>query len=89
VSSAVHVCVCGTYALFSMPVSVCAVLQGTAATEEEEFSEVYGLSVVRVPPHKPSIRIDHPTQLMVFSEVGAGAGGREGRGWGVGLARAM
>lgn len=33
-------------------------VQGTAATEEEEFYEVYGLNVAVVPPHRPRQRMD-------------------------------
>ena len=32
--------------------------QGTAASEAGEFSEVYGLEVVRVPTNRPSARRD-------------------------------
>lgn len=36
-------------------------MTGTAATEAEEFEEAYELSIVRIPPHRPSQRIDlHP-----------------------------
>ena len=38
-------------------------MTGTAATEEEEFKEIYGLSVVVVPTHKPMIRSDLPDVL--------------------------
>lgn len=48
-------------------------VQGTGATEEAEFSEAYGLAVVRVPPHRPSRRRDHPMQLYFYEEVGAAA----------------
>lgn len=33
-------------------------MTGTAATEEEEFKEIYGLEVVVIPTHKPMIRED-------------------------------
>ena len=33
--------------------------QGTAASEDEELFEVYGLTVAVVPTHKPRIRTDH------------------------------
>ncbi len=35
-------------------------MTGTAATEELEFKEIYGLEVVVIPTHKPMIRKDHP-----------------------------
>lgn len=35
-------------------------MTGTAATEAEEFKEIYGLEVVVIPTHKPMIRIDYP-----------------------------
>ena len=40
-------------------------MTGTAATEAEEFSEAYGVTVVRVPPHRPSRRVDSPTVVYV------------------------
>lgn len=39
-------------------------MTGTAATEEEEFKEIYGLSVVVIPTHKPMIRQDLPDVLF-------------------------
>ena len=35
-------------------------MTGTAATEAEEFKEIYGLQVVTIPTHKNMIRIDNP-----------------------------
>ncbi|MCS7232644.1 MAG: preprotein translocase subunit SecA [Synergistetes bacterium] len=35
-------------------------MTGTAATEAEEFKEIYKLDVVVIPTHKPMIRIDYP-----------------------------
>jgi len=35
-------------------------MTGTAATEAEEFKEIYGLSVVTIPTYKDMIRIDNP-----------------------------
>ena len=35
-------------------------MTGTAATEAEEFKEIYGLEVVSIPTHRPMIRIDNP-----------------------------
>ncbi len=38
-------------------------MTGTAATEAEEFQEIYGLGVVEVPTNKPVIRVDHDDQV--------------------------
>lgn len=35
-------------------------MSGTAKTEEEEFTEIYGLDVVAIPTNKPIARIDTP-----------------------------
>lgn len=35
-------------------------MTGTAATEEEEFRQIYGLDVVVIPTNKPMIRVDYP-----------------------------
>ena len=45
--------------------------QGTAATEAAELSEAYGLSVVGVPPHRPSRRADHPMRCFAFEQASA------------------
>ena len=37
---------------------------GTAATESEEFFEIYGLSVVIIPTNKPMIRVDLNDQIF-------------------------
>ncbi|MBM3449820.1 MAG: preprotein translocase subunit SecA [Armatimonadetes bacterium] len=34
-------------------------MTGTAKTEEEELSKIYGLEVVQIPTHKPMLRQDH------------------------------
>ncbi|MBQ5973107.1 MAG: preprotein translocase subunit SecA, partial [Oscillospiraceae bacterium] len=39
-------------------------MTGTAKTEEEEFSAIYGLDVIEIPTNRPMIRKDHPD--MVF-----------------------
>jgi len=38
-------------------------MTGTAATEAQEFSEIYKLDVLTVPTHKPMVRIDHGDQV--------------------------
>lgn len=37
-------------------------MTGTALSASDVFGRVYGLDVVRVPPRKPLIRVDHPDQ---------------------------
>ena len=49
-------------------------MTGTAATEAEEFKEIYGLNVITVPTHREMIRLDHPdaiyrTALEKYSAV--------------------
>jgi len=39
-------------------------MTGTAATEEDEFKEIYGLDVVVIPTHKPMIRKDLPDVMF-------------------------
>jgi preprotein translocase subunit SecA len=39
-------------------------MTGTAATQAEEFRDVYGLEVEVVPTNRPMIRIDHPDVLF-------------------------
>ncbi|MDD6351830.1 MAG: preprotein translocase subunit SecA [Lachnospiraceae bacterium] len=34
-------------------------MTGTAATEEQEFRDIYGMDVVTIPTNKPVIRVDH------------------------------
>jgi len=38
-------------------------MTGTADTEAEEFSQIYGLETIIIPPHKPTIRIDHGDKI--------------------------
>jgi len=38
-------------------------MTGTAATEAQEFREIYGLDVIVIPTNKPMIRIDYPDQI--------------------------
>ncbi len=35
-------------------------MTGTALTEQEEFFKIYGLEVVAIPTHRPTVRDDHP-----------------------------
>jgi len=39
-------------------------MTGTAATEEEEFKEIYGLEVVVIPTNRPMIRQDYPDVIL-------------------------
>ena len=39
-------------------------MTGTAATEAHEFREFYGMDVVKIPTHRPVIRIDHPDAIF-------------------------
>jgi preprotein translocase subunit SecA len=39
-------------------------MTGTAATQADEFSEVYGLEVEVIPTHRPIVRVDHPDRLF-------------------------
>ena len=41
-------------------------MTGTAATEKEEFHQIYGLDVVVIPTHRPMIRKDYPD--LVFKD---------------------
>lgn len=38
-------------------------MTGTAATEAEEFHQIYKLEVVEIPPNKPFVRIDRPDRI--------------------------
>ena len=44
--------------------SACAGMTGTAATQADEFREIYGLEVAVIPPHRPVVRVDHPDELF-------------------------
>ncbi|MBQ6773517.1 MAG: preprotein translocase subunit SecA [Synergistaceae bacterium] len=39
-------------------------MTGTAATESEEFKEIYGLEVITIPTHKEMIRVDFPDVIF-------------------------
>lgn len=54
-----------TYQSFFGLYSKIAGLTGTASTEEEEFSQVYGLEIVKIPTHRPVKRIDHVDKVFV------------------------
>ena len=43
-------------------------MTGTAATEAEEFAEIYGLGVVEVPTNKPIARVDEDDQVFRTGE---------------------
>ncbi len=44
-------------------------MTGTAKTEEEEFQQIYGLSVIVIPTHKPMIRQDLPDRLFTTEKA--------------------
>jgi len=44
-------------------------MTGTAATEAEEFAQIYDLDVVVVPTHEPMIRLDHPDVVYKTTEA--------------------
>jgi preprotein translocase subunit SecA len=48
-----------TYQNYFRMYSKLAGMTGTAATEKEEFSKIYGLDVLIMPTNKPNVRIDH------------------------------
>ena len=43
-------------------------MTGTAMTEEEEFTTIYGLEVIDVPPNRPRIRIDEHDEVYRSAE---------------------
>ncbi|MCL5772872.1 MAG: SEC-C metal-binding domain-containing protein, partial [Firmicutes bacterium] len=44
-------------------------MTGTAATEEKEFREIYGLDVVVIPTHMPMVRVDNSDQIYRTEEA--------------------
>jgi len=44
-------------------------MTGTAATEAEEFAQIYDLEVVVIPTHEPMIRVDHPDVVYKTAEA--------------------
>ena len=44
-------------------------MTGTAKTEEDEFRKIYGLDVVTVPTHRPSLRVDQPDVIYKSHEA--------------------
>ena len=44
-------------------------MTGTASTEAEELHRTYGLSVVRVPTHRPNLREDRPHAMFRTAEA--------------------
>ncbi|MFN3995433.1 MAG: preprotein translocase subunit SecA [bacterium] len=53
-----------TYQNFFRMYKKLAGMTGTAATEEEEFKQIYGMDVVSVPTYKPTKRKDHPDNIF-------------------------
>ncbi|MGB9638406.1 MAG: preprotein translocase subunit SecA [bacterium] len=58
-----------TYQNFFKLYKKLAGMTGTAATEEEEFKQIYGMDVVIIPTYKPTKRKDHP-DLIFGTEQG-------------------
>jgi preprotein translocase subunit SecA len=54
--------------LIAMYARVCG-MTGTAASQAEEFEEIYNLKVEVIPTHRPMIRVDHPD--LVFTKRAA------------------
>ena len=48
-------------------------MTGTAATEANEFKEIYGLDVVLIPTNRPLIRTSHPDRVFLREEDKWGA----------------
>jgi preprotein translocase subunit SecA len=48
-------------------------MTGTAATQTDEFREIYGLEVEVLPTHRPVVRIDHLDRLFATREEKEGA----------------
>ena len=44
-------------------------MTGTAMTEEDEFSTIYGLEIVEIPTNKPVVRIDNPDVIYKTAAV--------------------
>ena len=44
-------------------------MSGTATVEAPEFHEAYNLTTVKIPPHKPSARRDHPPQFYTVKRA--------------------
>jgi preprotein translocase subunit SecA len=44
-------------------------MTGTAATEREEFGEVYGLPVTEIPTHRPIVRIDDSDEVHLTTDA--------------------
>lgn len=44
-------------------------MSGTAATDAAELERVYGMSVRRIPTHRPVIRVDHPDEIYANDRV--------------------
>jgi preprotein translocase subunit SecA len=54
-----------TYQNFFRMYQKLAGMTGTAATEEEEFKQIYNMDVVVIPTHKPTQRKDHPDNVFM------------------------
>lgn len=43
-------------------------LSGTLCDAADELAEIYKLKVIKIPPHKPLLRTDHPDKLFIKDE---------------------
>ena len=58
-----------TYQNYFRMYSKLAGMTGTAATEANEFAQIYGLEVSVIPTNEPMIRIDNPDQIYSTEEA--------------------
>ncbi|MCX7759089.1 MAG: preprotein translocase subunit SecA [bacterium] len=58
-----------TYQNFFRMYDKLAGMTGTAATEEEEFKQIYNMDVVVIPTYKPTKRKDHPDKIFQNESV--------------------
>lgn len=59
-------CATITYQMLFRYYQKLAGMSGTAAVEAQELSEAYNLTTIRIPPHRPNIRIDHKPRLFLY-----------------------
>lgn len=54
--------------LLSLYPKICG-MTATVQASAMEFQDIYGLQVVRIPPNRPNIRIDHPLRIYTHKEA--------------------